>query len=87
MKEGYEDAIDDKNKFTKKLYLAKIDQPLLPRGDTDFDALWKMVQQQSKRPPSYLTSQLTSEDDPIQEEIKIKAEAGTSKKKQAEKDI
>ena len=73
----YEDAINDKETFAKKLYLARIGKSMLPRGDTGFSKLWQKVKEQSNRPPSYLVSQLTPSD-PIPEEIKVAAESDLS---------
>ncbi|KAL3875290.1 hypothetical protein ACJMK2_038212 [Sinanodonta woodiana] len=76
MKEGYEDAINSKEEFTKKLYLARLGKSQLPRNDTWFPKLWNLVKQKSRQPPSYLVSQLTSA--PIPEEIKVAAEPDLS---------
>ena len=77
MAPGYEDAIDDKETFAKKLYLARMGKSTLPRGDTGFSKLWKIIKEKSKQPPSYLVSQLTPSD-PIPEEVKVAAEADPS---------
>ena len=57
------------------MYLANIGQSAIPRDDTGFKQLFDLVKQQSKQPPSYLTSQLTPQQDDvvIPDEIDIRA--------------
>ncbi|KAL3880861.1 hypothetical protein ACJMK2_033067 [Sinanodonta woodiana] len=65
----------------------KDDFSAIPRGDTEFKRLYDLVKQQSKQPPSYLTSQLSPQqkDVVIPDEIDIRTRddgaTGTSKKK------